>query len=479
MENTENKNDVEVEKVNSTEETVEQKSTEVQKNESITGNIDKKTEEAKPSETDESKDIEFDVSVACNDKETVTKFFEKLNDLDEDSEEFSELIEYVQNIMLSPTSDTAAEAIQEHVLDKASSITPTKLMRNRKWTGGNIVSGTNAKLAFAARNKGFYKLPLYNSGFYVLLRSPTSGELNALFEEIDDLETSRIGRIIGDLQFLCYDVYFKEAVMRILPSLVVGSNLENYNKSNVLLNAISFHDYDPILWAISAMLIDRKISIQLNCLECKHKEVVDYDYSGFHLIVNCPLEAQELVNKETVNKVDLKEYKKILYADSKENFDWDDIRIQREVPSLFEVVQQGKYIISAVEDKLGEEVTPENTNAVQELMFMFNDNLIPWIKSISQLDEHRNIEFATTDKKTFVEILNMLGLGTNHKQLVTSMTEYIFSTKASVIGYKPIDCPNAKCGASQAKDKPYIAWDPEKAFFTIAYRILNNYLSVE
>lgn len=372
-----------------------------------------------------------------------------------------------------PTIDKAAQVVTTEVLAKSDTFKENPIRKNKKWKCSQNVSGRQAAIAFAVRNKGVYKLRLYNSGFYILICPVAAERLNAIFETID-MNGEILGRVIGEYQHLVYDVLFKEAIMNVLPELVIGSNLKGFERGNTLVKSIAFNDYDPIVWAISAMLVDRKLSVGVECFEeeCMNSFDVDYDFGKFHLVRDIPADAMEFIaaEKDNIDRNALQEYKELL--GNTESADHQGIRIELTEPSLHKWVTNAKDILAKIESTIIDEPTISNKKVINELLLGYNDNFTPWISSLSQIGEDGKVEFRTTDSKEYANILSICGLGIEHADLTTSIEEFIYKSRVSVIGYIPTACP--KCKSEQPNTNGYIAWDPERIFFEIAYRTLDQ-----
>lgn len=415
------------------------------------------------------------LSHTCNPIEEYDKLLTSGTDFDmEDVGKKGTKTDQLYEVRDNPLVVRAAREIQEHILDRAEKITETQLKKNTKWNCSENVSGKTATLAFTARGRGVYRLYLYNTGIFLDLRACKSSELNTIFETID-MNSERIGNILGDFQYMPYDILFKEAIMEIISLIVVSTNLKNWDRGTTLAKSISINDYDAIVWALSSMLTDRKLDVNVECLACGNNFPKVYDFGRFHLLREITPSALEYIhsNPEVVDKKALAEYQELLGFNNTTK-DYCEKRIAYTVPSLFDVVENGKQILSEIESRVVDEPTYLNGKVINELLIRTNNNFVPWIESISQLDTNDDgdttIAFRTEDTKEFANILDIDGLGEQHQELNKSITDFMMDSRASVIGYSPTKCP--KCGDVQYSDSGYVAWDPERIFFEITYQTL-------
>jgi hypothetical protein len=373
----------------------------------------------------------------------------------------------------NPLTTTAAREIQQRVLDKPGAVfEQQQLKRTTNWKCNDNISGKNAMLAFTAYGRGVYRLPLYNTGIFIDLVPCKPSQLNAIFETVDQ-SGERVGAIIGDYQYMCYDAIFKEATLELLPLVVVNSNLKNWDRGTVLADSISANDYDAILWALSAMSVDRKLDIDLYCVknECNTITPISYDYGRFHLLRNIPPAALAWIRSmpEMVDAKMLAEYANLLEFNGR-TFDYFQKRITFKVPSLKSVVDNAKAILAEIESRVSDTPTYYNRKVLNELMLHVNNNFVPWIDSIVQLDDTGKQIFRTTDSKVFAQILDIHGVGDEHAPFFEAMVSYMADTRASVIGYQPMACP--KCKNVHQSPSGFVAWDPERVFFETTYLTL-------
>lgn len=417
----------------------------------------------------------YHLSILCN----ALKYYDELLTMEEELDKNDIGIKGTKTDQLyelrdNPLVNNAARFVLERILDKpGEKIEQQKLHRTKDWKCGNTVSGKSAVMAFTARTQGIYRLYLYNSGFYVDLRPCKVGELHTIFETID-MRAERLGSVLGEYQYFPYDVLFKEAIMEVLPAIVVNSNLKGYDRGRTLARAVSIHDYDPIVWALSSMLVDRKLEVNVECLACNHHHEKSLDFGRFHLLRSIPPAALQFIHEDTeIDKDGLKKYQELLgYGDR--HIDYLQQRVHLRVPSLFDVVDNSKKILAELEASMTDEPTYYNIQTINGLLMRTNNNFVPWIEAIGLIDEEDPTKETTRtpDAKEFANILNINGLGSDHAKLQEPLLEYMAETKASVIGYVPVACPS--CGDTLKTESGFVPWDPERVFFETTYQTLDR-----
>lgn len=437
----------------------------------------KKSEYEEDEETPIEQDIlkkPYQCSVHVNSDEDYENLLNKESELDEkDVGKKGTPTDQLVELKNGPITSTSAMRLTKAIFNVAEEqFLAKELLKTTKWKCGDNVSGRNAQLAFTAHHVGLFRLYLYNTGIYIDMRPLRLGESHALFKTID-LRGVRLGGILGEYEHIPYNILFKEAVLDLLPTIVVNSNLKNFDRGKTLIRAISVQDYLPIVWALSAMREDRKLSVNVECLKCGSSDIRDLDYGKFHFVRNISTEALEFIKQDKpVGPDELKKYKELLGFDGS-IFDYQGITIVRQVPSLFDDVTNGKACLAEIETRLGEEPTLTSIETINQLLLQTNNNFVPWISELRQLDkETGKLIFRTTDSAEFTGILNMYGLGETHQPFDEAMQKYMLDTKASVIGYTAQKCKNPECGAINPTATGYVSWDAERLFFETTYRVL-------
>jgi len=143
--------------------------------------------------------------------------------------------------------------------------------------GPKVLSGDAALATVIARTKGVFRIPLYNSGFWISVKPPTLSELDSFIREVDT-EFKEFGRVLGSHYHLIFNIYIKQKLMDLVSSNIINSNFDGFKSKSALMDAISLHDYDTIAWAFCTMMYSDGINIGVFCTnpECGYRDNSHY-----------------------------------------------------------------------------------------------------------------------------------------------------------------------------------------------------------
>lgn len=160
----------------------------------------------------------------------------------------------------------------------------------RKFNNGTVIKSSVAVTTAVMLTQGIKRVQLFNSGFNVDIRAPKLSELAEYWRESTSTE-DEYGRLLGQLCYLPADIYYKRAAMNLLEKLVVNSNLEEFNTPGTLRKALSFLDFDTVMWAIGSLMFPKGLEADFLChnKNCRYVEknrvsVKDMRYNDWSLL---------------------------------------------------------------------------------------------------------------------------------------------------------------------------------------------------
>lgn len=352
---------------------------------------------------------------------------------------------------------------------------------NTTGNGGapQVLRGSVAKTAIIARMKGVFRVSLYNSGFYLFLRPMNLAELNTFIRSVDT-SFEEIGRVLGGHSHLVTDVHIKQAVCEILPGLITHSNFKYDDDPTVLMDNISFHDYDVILWALCTMIYSEGITFNLTCVnpECRHideAQKMSLKDMCFHNLKAFPKEAivwMEQNFRETRTVEDLQRYRTEILKHSRTiNLENSPDTYTLQVPTMGEYLKYGANMVG----NLIHLAKGEKNIATDQLRSWFTLQLYrmyaPWVKYINVYDEQGKMMYKVEDTDAIAEGLETsLFEGTDFN---TKLIEYIRDTKATFIGYTSLECPKCHKRPSITDDN-LVSIDVQHFFFCLSSRQLEQ-----
>ena len=210
------------------------------------------------------------------------------------------------------------------------------VLRLDKSLKGIEVSGQQSRMLILSANRNVKKLYLYGSGFNIVLRGPSLGEMNLVFNRIND-ELGEYGKILGSIFFMYSDFKINDILWEFIQSLVISSNLNKWDKGNRLRDCISLTDYQPILLGISTLMYKHGYDFVHVCPDtsCKHTstELVDLNLLQLTDFSRIPhVQLTTLALGKPVDPDDVRKYQAALKLNN--SIDIGKYRIHRRVPTM-------------------------------------------------------------------------------------------------------------------------------------------------
>ena len=234
---------------------------------------------------------------------------------------------------LTRTAKIGEKVVKDIMADKEESL--------RKIDDGATIKGNLAVTTAVMLTQGIKRVQLYNSGFNIDIRAPKLSELAEYWRESTSTQ-DEYGRLLGQLCYLPADIHYKRAAMNLLEKLVVNSNLRDFSIQGVLRKAISFLDFDTVMWAISSLMFPKGLEVDYICHNgnCRYTEkskisVNDMRYNDWSL-----LDADSIlytISNEKRSLEDLEEYRKSIKnknVTKKINDEWSAVF---RIPTMYEI----------------------------------------------------------------------------------------------------------------------------------------------
>lgn len=237
---------------------------------------------------------------------------------------------------LTRSAKIGDKIVQDVMADKNEAL--RKIADGATIKGNSLAVNTTVLLT-----QGIKKVNLFNSGFHLSLRAPMLSELADYWRDTTSTE-EEYGRLLGQLSYLPANIKYKVAAMDLVEKLAVGSNLTGYNTSGVLRKAISFLDYETVLWAIGSLMYPKGLEIDYLCHNnnCRYVEkgkisVSDMRYNDWSLLSSDSI-AYTMSNTER-SLEDLEKYRESIGnrdVTKKINDEWSALL---RVPTMHEVIE--------------------------------------------------------------------------------------------------------------------------------------------
>lgn len=352
----------------------------------------------------------------------------------------------------------------------------------RRIKGSGELTGRTAKFQTIAMLHGVKQVYLYNSGFNLVLRPFSISELNAFYRTVAE-EGDDFGKDLGQVFFFVMDNMIKSQFMDLLSTAIVTSNLVDWEKPEIFRQAVSIHDYETLVWAITSLLYRAEgIEIPMTCISNKCFFKVDnfnVNLNELRYDIFDNLNEEQIMfarSKKPVTLQQVLEYQKSipafhthmkLQSPKAENIIEYDIS----VPSMERFLSCGEMIVNSIFAHIKNPKSKKDAVVTDQLLLHVNQMLLPWITKYSINGEQFNNDegvLETLAHDVHEEYVDEEGKPIFFKD----MTDFIRNTKISHFCYAGLKCP--ACGAMPTTGKvdEFVAIDMQLLFFGLTCRKL-------
>lgn len=379
------------------------------------------------------------------------------------------MIEYLKSIDEKLTALPPALGIGKVKLNVKRTDNPTK------------ISGKRAVTAVLARTRGVYKVHLYNSGFWISIKPITMGQMDTWMESIDR-DFKELGKIIGGQSQMVLDVFIKQKFMEILPDCIVESNLLDWQNPEVLNDAISFNDYETLMWAFSSIMYKDGIGIGVHCTnpDCLYRDDTQYIDLMHGLQINDKVlnpKAMKWLLEGCNNSIsrtleEVKRYQtELISRDVVLEFPEQGMKLHLATPSMAKYLTYGTALIADLAATIHGELNYRSSNVYKQLAFNLYRMLAPWVGQIELLDDDNQPNSILEEVNDIAQALDY-SFG-NEVRLYERINEFIGKSRAVYFGTTMLECPKCHKRPNFSEDH-FVPWDMEHVFFGLCYQLLDQ-----
>ena len=341
-----------------------------------------------------------------------------------------------------------------------------------------ILKGEDARLTFIAKLAGLRRIMLFNSGFHIVIRPMNLAEISSFFTTVD-IEYKEYGRLLGGHFYLMVDYFLKQKISEILPSIVVSSNLVGWDKGTTLIDNISLHDYESIVWGILTLMYRKGINIDLICTNpecatvtkeylCDLAKMRYHDYSKLHDSALSTVASNEPITPEqcALYRKQLSEHSGCFSIIDTNNV----IKVDFKTATLGEYLTAGNVLMSNMATAINGKLDTNNVNVSTYITGNFYKMLAPWVSQISVLNDDGTTGLVTDDLNAIMDTIDLVQ--DKFIDFGAQFDKFVSATRVSFIVYYGMECPKCHHKASDAVNdfKPV---DVQLLFFYLSYRELS------
>ena len=315
---------------------------------------------------------------------------------------------------------------------------------------------------------GLRKVHFYNSGFWVVVRSPLVSELHTYYTRCQQ-ETRQYGRIFGQLSYLPADIEISRAGFDLFKSCIVDSNLENWKLDDTLERNLSSDDEHTCLWALASLMYPEGAEIEYVCSNdnCHYIDRVTIDLAKIRYFDYSRLGADALKfchSSEKRTDTDIIRYKEEILQSYKSypiDHEWT---VTIGSPSMKAALEAKSNFIDDLTMSLNLDDFTDIDSFITARYFKI---LSPWISQVryTNPNDGKNIYLNYVLDKV-VDALQL-----RYNNLPELVINHMKKSKISYFCYSYNTCPS--CGAVPPSEiKGMIPCDMQQSFFTLTTELL-------
>lgn len=381
---------------------------------------------------------------------------------------YTDNIEYMTNVIngFIKGANKFEEAVGKFNLS-LNSIPNKETSKNPGELKPKVLSGKEGEISLISRFRGLCKIPLFNSGFWIVVKNPRLGELNEFFETVS-FEEDQYGKLLGGHYYLTYDYFLKEKAIEIIHANIVDSSLKDFDKIATFQKAFDLNDYDVALNGICYLMNKDGIDMDIPCLneECSNTESVCIDlssirYNNYDLLTEKNISMMMESKSKSLTLNDIADYKKSFNIEYKIFGDNSSAVITCTTPSIGRHIETGKRITTRLMNGIhSDKITDKRFATKLNSLTVFS--YTPWIESIDFFPY--TDEWTTTSDPNLIESMVEDLILKGDPILQKIQDEFITKIKVSVLCYPGVQCP--KCGMTPSDIKSeFFPADMQSVFF--------------
>lgn len=330
-----------------------------------------------------------------------------------------------------------------------------------------------------------FTVPLWHSGFWLTLKTPSEGDLLDLYRQISS-EKVVLGRNTTGLIFTNSSSYTSKALIDFAVDNLYSTSLDLADNANIR-NHIDIRDLPIIIWGMACATWPKGFQYRRPCVidpdNCKHVITELIDLSKIQFTDNSRLTELQIVHMSnrapaSMSVDSLITYKKQFLngIDTKVKLT-DSGSIVLKTPTVQEHIDAGYKWVSAIESKYGQVMTESNEDRETHLfkharataMRQYSHN----VKSIEIGDD------VYDDRETIDDALDdMSGDDKIREKFLETVATYIDDSMVSIIAIPTYECPSCKKQQVPSKNigmfSGLIAIDVAQTFFTLLVQKLRK-----
>lgn len=330
----------------------------------------------------------------------------------------------------------------------------------QKFKPGNsgVMEGDSAIMRLASHRKlgTICKIPLYNTGIWITLRSPSEPSILDLFKNITQDKTD-LGRRSYGLSFSSVTTIFTDNVVSFALEQLYSTNLK-LEPGVDLKEIISCNDIPAICLGLAAVIWPNGFNYSRSCIadpaSCRHVSSGKVNITNMLIVDNTVLTDWQITHmsktsNNTVSLSDVKRYKDELVDRQNKVVTIDENQLKAtsvtyRVPDISQYLQDGYRWINELAQMAEKALTKDATNGSRG-EYVTQQGLASVLRQYSHWVEEINYGDAIKDRETIDTSLTWLSSDDDFRTPFLKETEkFIGHSSITAIGIPVYTCPSCK-----------------------------------
>ena len=330
-----------------------------------------------------------------------------------------------------------------------------------------------------------FQVPLWHSGFWVTLRSPSEGELLELYRTIT-ADKAQLGRSTYGLLFANTTVYTNRALLDFVIDNVYETSLK-LPENEDLRKHIKMQDLSLLIWGLACATWPNGFTYNRGCIadidKCQHVITAKLNLSKLQATDMTRLadrQISHMTNRQrgSMDLESIKRYQNDFVSGHEKLIELNDtLSMVLEMPSASEYIDAGFKWISSIEDRYARSMTLDEEGREDYLMKHAQATSMRqyahYVKKLivdgEEIDELEDVDALLND---------MSGSDNIRDPFMKACAAYLDDSVISLIAIPTYECPS--CGKPQKKEEPgkpfgeLIPLDVAQAFFPLLIQKLRQ-----
>lgn len=311
-----------------------------------------------------------------------------------------------------------------------------------------------------------YRVPLWNSGFWITITAPSEPEILELHNLISQ-DKATLGRRSYGMSFSNMTAIYADRIVAFALEHIYNTSLTTKPDSD-LRDFIKCTDIPTIAMAVAASMYPNGFNYERACLadpeNCKHVISEKIDISKTLLVDTNSLSASQIkhMSKLTHNSMTEEEvlrYQEEMVIAQRRKYTMDakgdaPITVYMRVPNIKQYIEAGHRWINEISALVDRAMTKEVSNDQRNTYLIKHGQATTMRMYAHWVDSFEFGGSEVKDTETIEESLNTISADdVLRNEFSEYVQNYIASSNISVIGVPSFECPN--CGGVNASDKPH------------------------